>query len=134
MPSVLAAVMAYLLVRAAWHVSGLVFRAPQARSARCFSQRPLVGRWSSSALKGLRALADHGPDSVLPPHRRLHSSPPPSQQYPALGAGGIPLLGLVSVGPDVDAFTGGVVTGLSAAFVVLALLGGLSIVRRILGS
>ena len=45
-----------------------------------------------------------------------------------------PLVALVAPGPDVDAFTGGVVLGISAAFVVLALLGGLSIVRRILGS
>lgn len=40
----------------------------------------------------------------------------------------------VALGPDVDAFTGGVVTALSAGFIILALLGGLAIVRRILGS
>jgi hypothetical protein len=41
---------------------------------------------------------------------------------------------LVAPGPDVDAFMGGVVLGISAALVILAGLGGLSIVRRILGS
>jgi hypothetical protein len=43
-------------------------------------------------------------------------------------------LALVAPGPDVDAFMGGVVLGISAAFVVLTALGGLAIVRRILGS
>lgn len=133
--TVVTAALAFLLVRASWHVSGLLcFRAAEPRYARWFFQRPLLGRWSSSAVRRLRGLAQHGPDSVLPLSRRLHSSRPPRQQYPALGAGGAPLFSLVTVGPDVDAFTGGVVTGLSAAFVVLTLLGGLAIVRRILGS
>jgi hypothetical protein len=40
----------------------------------------------------------------------------------------------VAPGPDVDAFTGGVVLALSVGFIVLVALGGLAIVRRILGS
>lgn len=43
-------------------------------------------------------------------------------------------LALVAPGPDVDAFTGGVVLAISAGFIVLVALGGLAIVRRILGS
>lgn len=46
----------------------------------------------------------------------------------------VALLAVVTPGPDVDAFTGGVVLGISAAFLVVVALGGLSIVRRILGS
>ncbi|HWM64796.1 MAG TPA: hypothetical protein VNP96_12510 [Solirubrobacterales bacterium] len=41
---------------------------------------------------------------------------------------------LVAPGPDVDAFTGGVVLAISAGFIILVALGGLAIVRRILGS
>jgi hypothetical protein len=37
------------------------------------------------------------------------------------------------VGVDFDAFMGGVRLGLAVAFISFALLGGLSIVRRILG-
>jgi hypothetical protein len=40
----------------------------------------------------------------------------------------------VSAAPDVDAFIGGAELGLSVAFIVVALLGGVSIVRRILGA
>lgn len=43
------------------------------------------------------------------------------------------LLAAVSFDPDVPAFTAGVTVGLSIALIVLALVGGLSIVRRILG-
>jgi hypothetical protein len=55
-------------------------------------------------------------------------------QYAALDAAGVLALATVAPGPNVDAFTGGIVLGISAAFVVLAALGGLAIVRRILGS
>jgi hypothetical protein len=40
----------------------------------------------------------------------------------------------ISAAPDVDAFTGGVVLGLSIAFIVVTLLVGVSIVRRVMGS
>jgi hypothetical protein len=46
----------------------------------------------------------------------------------------IGLLGLVSTGPDVDAFIGGVQLGVGVAFIVVTGLVGLSIVRRIMGS
>lgn len=45
-----------------------------------------------------------------------------------------PALAAVNTAPDVDAFTGGVVVALSAAFIILTALGGLAIVRRILGA
>jgi hypothetical protein len=44
------------------------------------------------------------------------------------------LLALVSAEPNGDAFVGGLQLGLSAAFIVIAALVGLSIVRRMLGS
>lgn len=40
---------------------------------------------------------------------------------------------LLSVAPDVDAFTGGVVVGLSVIFLALVAFGGVAVVRRILG-
>lgn len=43
-------------------------------------------------------------------------------------------LALVAPGPDVDAFTGGVVLAVSAGFIILVAFGALAIVRRILGS
>ena len=100
----------------------------QPRSAQSFSHRPLLGRWSPLSVKRLRALADHGPDAVLPRAADLLSRP-----Y-MLAVSGLAPLSLVAPGPDVDAFTGGVVTALSAGFIVLVALGGLAIVRRILGS
>lgn len=43
-------------------------------------------------------------------------------------------VGLVELGPDVDAFMGGVILGLGAFFVVMSALGGLALFRKILGS
>lgn len=103
-------------------------RGAKPRSARCFFHRPLLGRWSSSAVKRLRALAHHGPDAVLPRSAAALSRP----YLPAVPAPA--LLALVAPGPDVDAFTGGVVLALSVGFIILVALGGLAIVRRILGS
>jgi hypothetical protein len=40
----------------------------------------------------------------------------------------------INAGPDVDAFIGGVSLGLAAVLLVLALWGGLLVVRRILGA
>jgi hypothetical protein len=104
------------------------FQGAKPRSARSFLHRPLLGRWSSSSVKRLRALAVHGPDALLP--RTADSL---SRPY-VLAVSGFAPLSLVAPGPDVDAFTGGVVTALSAGFIVLVALGGLAIVRRILGS
>lgn len=75
-------------------------------------------------------IRDSGASS--PGHRPLIA--PTCSLYPALDAGGILSIALVAIGPDVDAFTGGLVLGISAAFVFLAIFGGLSVVRRILGS
>ena len=44
------------------------------------------------------------------------------------------MIGAISSAPDVDAFIGGVGLGLGALLLVLALWGGLAIVRRILGA
>lgn len=41
---------------------------------------------------------------------------------------------MIDAAPVVDAFTGGVVTALSAAFVAMVLLGGIALIRRILGA
>lgn len=97
----------------------------QPRYARWFLQRPLLGRWSFLGVKRLRALAIHGPDAILPRTATPLSRPHLLAVFP---------LAAVSSGPNVDAFTGGVVLGVSAAFLILTALGGLAIVRRILGS
>jgi hypothetical protein len=44
------------------------------------------------------------------------------------------VLAVIDAAPDVSAFIGGVEVGLSVAFIVLVGLGGLSIVRRIMGA
>lgn len=101
-------------------------RAPKARSAQQFSQRPLLGRWSPSAVKRLRALADQGPDAVLPRPDRSSHRPAPSQRYPALGAGGPALvapLAVVEAAPDIGAFSAGVELGIfTALFTISSLL------------
>lgn len=109
--------MAYLLARAAWHASGLVVRAAKPRSARSFFQRPLLGRWSSSAVRRLRSLASHGPDAVLPRPDPSSQRSLPRKRYPALGAGGVPFAAAMQ--PDFDAFFGGLQAAVVAGFVLL---------------
>ncbi len=43
-------------------------------------------------------------------------------------------VGAINTAPDFDAFIGGVQLGLGIALLVIALLGGLAIVRRIMGA
>ena len=126
--SLFLSLLAFLVGRVITDLSGLTPQGAQPRSARWSFQCPLLGHWSASSVKRLRALADHGPDAVLPRTAFSLSRP----HVPAFF--GLVPLALVSSGPDVDAFTGGVVLAISAGFIVLVALGGLSIVRRILGS
>lgn len=121
---------AYLLGRAAWHVSGLLVRAPKARAAQSLFQRPLLGRWSSSAVRRLRALAGHGPDAVLPRSERSSHRRPPRTQYPALGAGGVPLAAAMQ--PDFDSFFGGLQAVIDAAGIALIAVGMVAIARKYL--
>jgi hypothetical protein len=123
-----AALLAFLLGRVLTDLTGLTPQGAQPRSARWSFHCPLLGQWSLSSVKRLRALAQHGPDALL--SRTADSL---SRPY-VLAVSALAPLGLVAPGPDVDAFTGGVVTALSAGFIVLVALGGLAIVRRILGS
>jgi hypothetical protein len=120
------ALLCVLLVLGAWSTAAnLVFFARQlGRSARWFFSRSLLERESVPAVKR------HRVGTIDRPHRRPSSSPP-STHHPHLLA--FPFL-LVAPGPDVDAFTGGVVLGVSVAFIVIAGLGGVAIVRRVLGS
>jgi hypothetical protein len=112
-------------------------RGAQPRSARFFFPRPLLGRGSpsQSAMKGRPAMSRDGEPSsdsdLLSSHlpARLYRS-----QRPPRGAVVVsPLfLALVSAEPDGDAFIGGVEVVLSVAFIVIAALIGLSIVRRMM--
>lgn len=123
----------------AWWLAGLVVQGAQPRSARLSFRRPLLGRWSSSSFKRLRALAAHGPHSVLPRTAAPLSSPhvpgcAARSEHVGLAVASPALLGVVSAAPDSDAFTGGLQIVFTAAFAVIVGLIGLSIVRRILGS
>lgn len=103
-----------------------------------FFGRPLLGRQSSRP-RSLPGEGDHDVPEIAEPGQLPFSvgaplsSSLPACCTPALVAGVSPL-SVVAPGPDVDAFMGGVVLGLTAAFLVLVALGGLAIVRRILGS
>lgn len=114
-----------------------VQRGVQPRSARSFFPRPFLGRGSlsRSAMKGRSAIIRDGEPSsdsdLLSSHlpARLYRS-----QRPPCGAVVVsPLfLALVSAEPDSEAFIGGVEVVLSVAFIVIAALIGLSIVRRMM--
>lgn len=109
---------------------GVQKQAAKPRYARCFLARPFLGR-ASTWLSRLRALAEHGPDSLLP-RTPASTQLPTCSLYAALDAAVV--LAVIETGPDVDAFTSGVALALSAGFLILVALGGLAIVRRILGS
>lgn len=137
--SIASALLAFLLLRVTWWLMGC-FQGAEPRSARLFFHRPLLGRWSSPAVKRLRAFAQHGPDAVLSRTSDLLSSPYPASRTADLGSAGsnaaqafvVPLL-LVSSQPDSGAFVAGVQLGIAVAFIVVAAFLGLSIVRKMLG-
>lgn len=79
-----------------------IFLAAGRRSAQWSFRRPLLGRWSSW-LSRISALAEHGPDAVLPRKSPPHSRP---TRLPFLPAA-LPL-GAIDPSPNFGAFASGV--------------------------
>lgn len=97
----------FLVLRVTWFALSPRHIAALRRYARCFFRRPVYGR-RSSCLSKVTAIAEHGPDAVLPP------SPPASHVLTAAV-----LVADISSEPDLDAFSLGVEVGIGITFFVL---------------
>lgn len=106
-------------------------RGAKRRSAQLFFQRPFLGRWSTwlSAARGPQAIVRFARRFSL---QRRPLITPTCSLYAALDAAGVSLLAAVSAGPDAEAFTAGLQIVLAAAFLVIVLLIGLSVIRKAL--
>ena len=104
-------------------------RGAKPRYARFLFHRPLLGRWSLSAVKRLRVLAEHGPDSLLPRTLGSHSARLPAGCTRDLESRGrvssaiAAPLAAIDTGPDFGAFGAGVeLMVFTALFAIAALV------------
>jgi hypothetical protein len=92
-----------------------------ARSARCFFQRPLLGRWSASSVETSRGpstiVRDAKPSSLGSPSLITPTCP----LYAALDAAGV-LIFAVAKAPDFDSFFGGLEAAIASGGVLLTAL------------